>query len=417
MVRAEIITIGDEILYGQILDTNTQWISLELDKIGIKTIRKSSVGDQESEILSILEEAQHRADIVFITGGLGPTKDDLTKKVLAKFFDCDMAYQPQALEDVRIFFEKRGRELSDLNRDQALLPTKAQYIQNKQGTAPGMWFEEKETVWVSMAGVPFEMKAMMEEQVLPRVAQHFKTPTIVHKIVKVVGIGESYLSDMIQDWELSLPQHIKLAYLPSLGIVKLRLTGFGDSVNQLNHDIQQEIDRVMPLIKPFVFGYEQDELSQVIGQLLIQKDASIALAESCTGGYLSHLFTEIAGSSAYFKGAVISYANEVKEEALGVSTDILEKEGAVSEACIIAMANGARKKLNSTLSLATSGIAGPDGGTEDKPVGTVWIALSHSEGVITHKLQLAGTRKQIIHMTALNCLNLVRKFLLNELTQ
>ncbi len=417
MVRAEIITIGDEILYGQILDTNTQWISLELDKIGIKTIRKSSVGDQESEILNILEEAQHRADIVFITGGLGPTKDDLTKKVLANFFGCDMAYHPQALEDVRVFFEKRGRELSDLNRDQALLPTKAQYVQNKQGTAPGMWFEEKETVWVSMAGVPFEMKAMMEDLVLPRVAQHFKTPTIVHKIVKVVGIGESYLSDMIQDWELSLPKHIKLAYLPSLGIVKLRLTGFGDHVVQLNQDIQQEITRVMPLIKPYVFGYEQDELAQVIGQLLIEKGASISVAESCTGGYLSHLFTEIAGSSAYFKGAVISYANEVKINSLGVSPTLLEQEGAVSEACILAMANGVREKLHSTLSLATSGIAGPDGGTEEKPVGTVWIALSHEGGVITRKLQLAGTRKQIIHMTALNCLNLVRKFLLNELTQ
>ncbi|MHA8060669.1 competence/damage-inducible protein A [Aquirufa beregesia] len=417
MVRAEIITIGDEILYGQILDTNTQWISLELDKIGIKTIRKSSVGDQESEIVSILEEAQHRADIVFITGGLGPTKDDLTKKVLANFFDCDMAYHPQALEDVRVFFEKRGRELSDLNRDQALLPTKAQYVQNKQGTAPGMWFEEKGTVWVSMAGVPFEMKAIMEDLVLPRVAKHFKTPTIVHKIVKVVGIGESYLSDMIQDWELSLPSYIKLAYLPSLGIVKLRLTGFGDSVSQLNQDIQQEINRVMPLIKPYVFGYEQDELSQVIGQLLIEKGASISVAESCTGGYLSHLFTEIAGSSDYFKGGVISYANEVKIATLGVSPTLLEQEGAVSEACIVAMSNGVREKLNSTLSLATSGIAGPDGGTEEKPVGTVWIALSHSQGVITRKLQLAGTRKQIIHMTALSCLNLVRKFLLNELTQ
>ncbi|RXK52346.1 competence/damage-inducible protein A [Aquirufa rosea] len=417
MVRAEIITIGDEILYGQILDTNTQWISLELDKIGIKTIRKSSVGDQDTEILAILEEAQHRADIVFITGGLGPTKDDLTKNVLAKFFDSDMDYHPQALEDVRVFFEKRGRELSDLNRDQALLPVKAQYIQNKQGTAPGMWFEEKGTIWVSMAGVPFEMKAMMEELVLPRVAQHFKTPTIVHKIVKVVGIGESYLSDMIQDWELSLPSHIKLAYLPSLGIVKLRLTGFGSEAKQIQQDIQREIDRVMPLIKGYVFGYEQDELSEVVGKLLIAQSANLAVAESCTGGYLSHLFTEIPGSSAYIVGGVISYANEVKMESLGVSSQILEQDGAVSEACIVAMAQGVREKLKSSVSLATSGIAGPDGGSEDKPVGTVWIALAHSGGVITRKLQLAGTRKQIIHMTALNCLNLLRKFLLNELTQ
>lgn len=415
MVRAEIITIGDEILYGQILDTNTQWISLELDKLGIKTIRKSSVGDQASEITQILQEASSRADIVFITGGLGPTKDDLTKKVLADFFDCGLALHTEALQDVTEFFAKRGRELSDINRDQALLPTKAQFVPNKQGTAPCMWFEEKGLIWVSMPGVPFEMKAIMETEVLPRVMKHFKTPVIFHKVIKTVGIGESYLSDLIQDWELSLPAHIKLAYLPSLGIVKLRLTAFGDDLNSLSTDVEAELARVMPLISSYVFGYEKEELAEVVGELLRKSKASLGVAESCTGGHLAHQFTQISGSSDYFAGGFVSYANQVKMEQLGVSASILSEFGAVSEPCIRAMAEGARKVLGTTYSLATSGIAGPTGGTEEKPVGTVWIALAHPEGVITRKLQLAGTRMQNIHMTSLASINLLRRFLLHDL--
>lgn len=415
MVRAEIITIGDEILYGQILDTNTQWISLELDKLGIKTIRKSSVGDQASEITQILQEASSRADIVFITGGLGPTKDDLTKKVLADFFDCGLALHTEALQDVTEFFAKRGRELSDINRDQALLPTKAQFVPNKQGTAPCMWFEEKGLIWVSMPGVPFEMKAIMETEVLPRVMKHFKTPVIFHKVIKTVGIGESYLSDLIQDWELSLPAHIKLAYLPSLGIVKLRLTAFGDDLKSLSADVETELARVMPLISSYVFGYEKEELAEVVGELLRKSKASLGVAESCTGGHLAHQFTQISGSSDYFTGGIVSYANQVKMEQLGVSASILSEFGAVSEPCIRAMAEGAHKVLGTTYSLATSGIAGPTGGTEEKPVGTVWIALAHPEGVITRKLQLAGTRMQNIHMTSLASINLLRRFLLHDL--
>jgi nicotinamide-nucleotide amidase len=415
MVRAEIITIGDEILYGQILDTNTQWISLELDKLGIKTIRKSSVGDQASEITQILQEASSRADIVFITGGLGPTKDDLTKKVLADFFNCGLAMHPEALQDVTEFFAKRGRELSNINRDQALLPTKAQFVPNKQGTAPCMWFEEKGVIWVSMPGVPFEMKAIMETEVLPRVIKHFKTPVIFHKVIKTVGIGESYLSDLIQEWELSLPSHIKLAYLPSLGIVKLRLTAFGDDLDSLSADVETELARVMPLISSYVFGYEKEELAEVVGHILRKTKTSLGVAESCTGGHLAHQFTQISGSSDYFTGGIVSYANQIKMEQLGVSASILSEFGAVSEPCIRAMAEGARKVLGTTYALATSGIAGPTGGTEEKPVGTVWIALAHPEGVITRKLQLAGTRMQNIHMTSLASINLLRRFLLHDL--
>ena len=417
MVRAEIITIGDEILYGQILDTNTQWISSELDKIGIKTVRKSSVGDQRDEIVQILKEAQKRADIVFITGGLGPTKDDLTKKILADFFDCPLDYHPDALQDVTDFFAKRGRELSDINRDQALLPTKCTFIPNKQGTAPAMWFNEQETIWVSMPGVPFEMKAIMETEVLPRIVTHFKLPVIVHQIRKVVGIGESYLSDLIQDWELQLPSHLKLAYLPSLGIVKLRLTGFGKDKVELNKDIEAEFEKVMPLINSFIFGREKDELADVVGQMLVQRHATLSVAESCTGGYLAHQFTQHAGSSAYFQGGIISYANDVKVNQLGVLQEILDLEGAVSESCVKAMAVGARKQLGSTYALATSGIAGPDGGTDDKPVGTIWIALAHPDGVIARKLTQGGTRIQNIHLSSLTAINLLRRYLLNDLAE
>jgi nicotinamide-nucleotide amidase len=417
MVRAEIITIGDEILYGQILDTNTQWISLELDKLGIKTVRKSSVGDQKAEIVQILTEAQQRADVVFITGGLGPTKDDLTKKILAEFFSCSLAYHPEALQDVTEFFAKRGRELSDINRDQALLPTKCTFIPNKQGTAPAMWFNEHETIWVSMPGVPFEMKAIMETEVLPRLVKHFKLPVIVHQVVKTVGIGESYLSDLIQDWELQLPEHIKLAYLPSLGIVKLRLTGFGDSAERLHAQISSEYEKVMPLIKSYVFGYEKDELADMVGKLLVSQQATLAVAESCTGGYLAHQFTQHAGCSSYFLGGVLAYANDVKINQLGVSSDILSQDGAVSDTCAIAMASGARQLTGSTFALATTGIAGPDGGTEEKPVGTIWIALAHPTGVIARKLTMGGTRIQNIHLTSLTAINLLRRFLLNELAE
>jgi len=415
MVRAEIITIGDEILYGQILDTNTQWISFELDKLGIKTIRKSSIGDSEDEITSILHEAKSRADVVFITGGLGPTKDDLTKKVLADFFQCSLEINEDALNDVTEFFLKRGRELTDINRGQSFLPTKAQFIPNKQGTAPCMWFDEFGVIWVSMPGVPYEMKAIMENEVIPKLVSHFKTPIIYHKVIKTIGIGESYLSDLIQDWELSLPTHIKLAYLPSLGIVKLRLTAFGEDIEKLKLEVENQIDALRPLINSYIFGYNKDEISEVVGQLLLNNKATISLAESCTGGHLSHQFTQVPGCSEYFMGGAISYSNEIKKNILKVSESILHIDGAVSESCVSAMAKSVREKFKTTYGIATSGIAGPDGGTNEKPVGTVWIALASEGELITRKLQLGGNRLQNIHMTSLNSLNLIRRYLLKDL--
>jgi len=280
-----------------------------------------------------------------------------------------------------------------------------------------MWFNEHDTIWVSMPGVPFEMKAIMETEVIPRISTHFKLPVIVHQLRKVVGIGESYLSDLIQEWELQLPAHLKLAYLPSLGIVKLRLTGFGEDKEVLHQEIDAAFEQVMPLIKGYVFGKEKDELAAVVGQLLVEQQATLSLAESCTGGYLAHQFTQHAGSSAYFQGGILSYANEVKSSQLGVSDSVLQQYGAVSEECVSEMALGAKKVLNTTYALATSGIAGPDGGTVEKPVGTIWIALAHPNGVITRKLTQGGTRLQNIHLSSLAAINLLRRFLLNDLAE
>jgi nicotinamide-nucleotide amidase len=306
MIKAEIITIGDEILYGQITDTNTQWISAELDKIGIKTVRKSSVGDTKEAILSILAEAQSRADIVLITGGLGPTKDDITKKTMCTYFGSSLEINQEALAEVTAFFAKRGRELTGLNLGQAEIPTNATYIRNAYGTAPAMWFEHENTVFVSMPGVPFEMKGIMKDTILPKLQAHFKTPFIYHNVIRTIGIGESFLAEMIEPWEDALPKHIGLAYLPSMGNVKLRLTGVGENEAQVAADVEAQFQLVLPTIQEFVYGFGDDEIEQVVGRLLKEKGLTVAVAESCTGGYLAHQFTKVAGSSAYFLGGVLA---------------------------------------------------------------------------------------------------------------
>lgn len=409
MIRAEIITIGDEILYGQITDTNTQWISAELDKIGIRTVRKSSVGDTEEAILQIFNEASQRADLVIVTGGLGPTKDDITKKTFCKYFGSSLEIHPQALIDLTAFFKKRGREVTGLNKGQAELPTNATYIENTMGTAPGMWFEHEGVVYISMPGVPYEMKGLMTLSLLPKIQEHFKTPVIFHKVIRTVGIGESLLAEMIDEWEDALPSHIKLAYLPSMGSVKLRLTGFGDNIDTLEQEVETEFQKVLPIIQEFVYGFGNDELEEVVGRLLKEKGLTVSVAESCTGGYLGHQFTKVAGSSAYFMGGILSYSNEVKINQLGVKAETLAKFGAVSEETVIEMSENIRKLCNTSFGLATSGIAGPDGGTPDKPVGTIWIAIASEHQTITKKLQLGGFREQNIHLTAINILNLLRK--------
>jgi nicotinamide-nucleotide amidase len=413
-VKAEIIAIGDELLYGQINDTNSLWISQELTKIGVRVIHRTTIGDEKNALLQAFAAAQHRADIVLITGGLGPTQDDLTKPLLAEYFGCDLELVPDALEAVKSFFEKRGRELTQLNILQAHLPTKCTYVPNLLGTAPGMWFEENGTLWMSMPGVPHEMKNLMSSFVIPQLKSRFELPVIYHKVIKTVGIGESWLADRIKDWEDGLPPHIKLAYLPSLGQVRLRLTAFGDEESKLALEVDEQIKLAIPLIEKYTYGFDEMTLEEAVGQLLLSQNKTVALAESCTGGYITHLITTVPGSSSYFNGSMVPYHNHFKENLLGVSGKTLEDFGAVSEGTVREMAENARVKFQSDYGLSSSGIAGPDGGTPEKPVGTVWIACSSASGTVSKKLQLAGDRMINIQLTAIAVLNLLRQELGNQ---
>ncbi|MBT1690539.1 competence/damage-inducible protein A [Dawidia soli] len=410
-VLAELLTIGDEILYGQIVDTNAQWMATALAQAGIKVIRKTTVGDQESEILAAFAEAEKRADIVLITGGLGPTNDDLTKPCLAKYFGCELAIHPEALAEVTEFFKSRGRELTGVNIQQAALPVCCDKITNAVGTAPGMWFSRQGKVFVSMPGVPHEMKRMMTDLVIPKLKATFPTPVIHHHVIRTVGIGESFLAEKIADWESSLPPHIKLAYLPSLGEVKLRLTGIGSSRESLQAETDQLVEVLKTRVGQFIYGYGESPLEVVLGQRLQTLNLTLAVAESCTGGYLSHLITSVPGSSAYFLGSIIPYAYEIKMRQLGVRPETLERYGAVSEETIREMANLVRAKFNTDIGVATSGIAGPGGATPEKPVGTVWVAYSDKHQTVTRKLQLSKERDLNIRLASLASLNLIRQSL------
>ena len=412
IVRAEIITIGDEILFGQITDTNTQWIGAELTGIGIRPVRKTSVGDNKQDILDAFTEASKRVDIVIVTGGLGPTKDDITKHTFCEYFGSELKMNEDALKLVTDFFAKRGRAMTELNIQQAALPDNATYIPNLWGTAPGMWFEKENVVYVSLPGVPYEMKSLMEFEILPRLKAKFVSNIIKHKSVRTVGIGESFLAEKIENWEDALPEHIKLAYLPHFGQVKLRLTGTGTDEKLLDAQLQAQVDQLLPMIQENVFGYDTDELESVIGTLLIKNKATVGTAESCTGGFVAHRITSVSGSSQYFEGSVVSYGNTVKKNVLGVSEATLEAHGAVSEQTAIEMAEGARKLLHTTYAIATTGIAGPDGGTAEKPVGTVWIACATPTGTVTQLLKLSNIRNINIELTSTYALNLLRKTIL-----
>jgi nicotinamide-nucleotide amidase len=411
IIGVAILTIGDEILYGQTLDTNSQWMSAELDSFGFSVVHRATVSDREADILRGLDDASSWADIVLITGGLGPTADDLTKPCLAKYFDVPLKSNPAALEELRILFQQIDKELSESNIAQTNLPANADFISNSLGTAPGMWIEDKGKIYVSMPGVPFEMKSMISNHVIPRLQNIYDLPVVTHKIIKTIGIGESWLAEKIAPWEQNLPEHIKLAYLPSLGQVKLRLTSSGKEKSVLESAINEQVKSLIPYAEKYIYGYDGAVIEQVIGDLLNEKSLTLGTAESCTGGYLAHLITSIAGSSSYFKGSIIAYANEVKESELGVSSNTLEEYGAVSEETIIEMAKGVQKQLGVDIGIATSGIAGPDGGTKDKPVGTIWIAIAVGEEVKTRQLKLFKDRLLNIKMTAVSSLAMLWRIL------
>ena len=411
-ILVEILAIGDELLYGQTMDTNSHWLRIELDKAGFKIDRRTTIGDNEEQILSALADAESRASIILITGGLGPTPDDLTKPCLVKYFNCETAIHEEALLEVTEFFKSRGRELTEINRQQAAIPICSEKITNTLGTAPGMWFEKKVNndvkVFVSMPGVPHEMKKMAFDTIIPKLKSTYQTPVVYHRMIRTIGLGESFLAEKISDWEKNLPEQIRLAYLPGLGEVKLRLTGSGDSMEELKAHVDKGVADLQAIIGKNIYGFGEEPIEAVIGKMLKERNLKLSVAESCTGGYLSHLITSVVGSSDYYLGTIIPYDYEIKMRQLGVRPETLEKHGAVSEPTIIEMANSVRAKLNADVGVATSGIAGPGGATPDKPVGTVWIAYSDKHKTVTKKLQLSKDRLVNIKATAMAVLNLIR---------
>jgi nicotinamide-nucleotide amidase len=410
-ISAEIMTIGDELLYGQVIDTNSAWLGQELGKIGIRVKQITSISDNPDAITEALTQAISRANVVLITGGLGPTKDDLTKHTLARYFNSELQLHQPSLDDVEGIFKRFNRPMLEVNRQQAFLPATCTPIRNVLGTAPGMLFNEQNTVIVSMPGVPFEMKRMVTDTVLPYLQQHFELPQIIHKVVQTIGIGESFLAETIADWEDHLPTNLKLAYLPYLAGVRLRLTGLSDGTQNLDSQMQAQIDKLTTLIPDHIFAYGEVTLEEAIGQLLKERNLTIATAESCTGGLVAHKLTSVPGSSAYFLGSVVAYSNEVKKAQLGVPDETLENHGAVSEETVKAMAQGVRQLLKTDIGISTSGIAGPDGGTPEKPVGTIWIAYADAHQTVARKISYNKTRLLNIEYTALQVLDLVRQSL------
>lgn len=414
MIKAEVIAIGDELLIGQVINTNAAWIGEQLSLNGIEPSRQSVISDQAEDIMSTLKQAEERADIVLITGGLGPTKDDITKSCMCDFFNSKLVLNEAALENVSQIFSQRGYELTELNRQQAYIPENATYLANPHGTAPGMWFERNNTIFVSMPGVPYEMKHLMTEEVIPRIKARFKLPYIIHKVVMTQGIGESFLSEIIEEWETQLPSFIKLAYLPQAGMVRLRLSARGNDRDVLLNELQTKIDALKELIPDYIYAYDEEKLESALGRLCQQHQLKIATAESCTGGYIGHLITSIAGSSAYYNGGIVSYSNEAKADLLDVPTETIKEKGAVSEEVARAMAEGCRKKLDTDIGIATTGIAGPGGGSEDKPVGTVWIGIADKEKSYAVKYNFGNERERNIRRTALTALDMCRKYILKK---
>jgi len=412
---AEIITIGDEILIGQIVDTNSAWMAKQLNLIGVSVKQITSVSDDEQHILSALADAEKRADIILITGGLGPTKDDITKKTLAKYFNMGFRSDAGALEMVRQIFEKYNRPLLDVNIQQADVPDGCEVIVNKNGTAPCMWFEQNDKIIVSMPGVPHEMMYLMDDEILPRIKRRFKLPSIIHKTILTVNIGESFLAKEIEEIEDSLPRHIKLAYLPKLGQVRLRLSASGEEETLLKSEVETYAQQIIAKVKKFVAVDEDIPLEKAILNIMEDNQLTLSTAESCTGGYIAHLITQHPGCSSVYFGGAITYACELKESILGVKKDTLAAFGAVSEQTVTEMAEGAVKHFKTDYAIAVSGVAGPDGGTELKPVGMVWIAVSSKNKTVAKVFNFSNKRIQNIQRAATSALTMLLNILNEDL--
>lgn len=410
---AEIITIGDEILIGQIVDTNSAWMAAQLNLIGIRVKQVTSVSDDADHITEALEQAEKRADIILMTGGLGPTKDDITKITLARYFNMELRRDQATLDHVTAIFRRFNRPMIEMNRKQADVPDGCTVIQNKNGTAPCMWFESQGRVIVAMPGVPFEMMYLMEEEILPRLQQAFKMPAILHKTILTAGIGESFLAVELEEVEESLPAHIKLAYLPKLGQIRLRLSGSSDDQTLLRKEIEHYAQLIISKARKYVVIDQDIALEKALLSIMEEKKLTLSTAESCTGGHIAQMITQHPGCSAVFAGGAVTYSNALKMSVLGVKPATLDAYGAVSEETVKEMALGAIHYFKTDYAVAVSGIAGPDGGTEQKPVGTVWIAVAGKRGVTARLFNFSGRRVQNIERAAVAALTMV----LNELKQ
>ena len=412
-MKAELISIGDEILIGQVIDTNSVWIAQRLIEIGVEVCQIKSISDKPEHIIRSLNET--KADIVIFTGGLGPTNDDLTKNTLAEYFNTELAFREDVYEHVKTLLVGRGVIVNNLNKEQALLPKDALILKNVSGTAAGMWFDNNGKQVISLPGVPFEMKGIMKDEVLPRLAKRFSLPSIVYKTVMTQGLPESMLAMKINEWEETLPKSIKLAYLPRPGIVRLRLTAFGDNKQKLEKEINLQIDDLLEIIPNHIFGYNDVSLEETVSEILKDQRKTISTAESCTAGTISSLLASIPGSSNYYCGSVISYSNKIKNKELGIPISLINNVGAVSQEVAELMARNVRKKYNTDFAIAVSGIAGPEGGTKEKPVGTTWISISSDSRVISRLFTFGEHRGRNVTRASLSALNLLRLVLLNKI--
>jgi len=415
-ITASIITIGDELLIGQVTDTNSAWIAQQINNIGVWVHHRTAVGDDAAAIKNALDEEGKRSDIILITGGLGPTADDITKPVLCEYFGGKLVMHEPTLEHVTYLFRfvfKRPMPLLDRNRKQAEVPDTCTVLKNERGTAPGMMFEKDGKIFISMPGVPYEMQGIVEDHVLSIIKSRFQMPYIGHKTLLTAGLGESMLAEQITDLEEALPGYIKLAYLPNYGMVRLRLTGIGEK-NVIEKDLDAHFNAIKERLKEYVIAEEDKTLQEITGGLLKKTHATVSTAESCTGGYIAHLLTSVSGSAAYFMGTVVSYDNAIKQKVLGVQESTLVSVGAVSEETVKEMLTGVLQLMGTDYAIAVSGIMGPEGGTPDKPVGTVWVAVGNSKSMETKKFQFRTDRKKNIELTAINALNLLRAFIVKN---
>lgn len=407
---AELITIGDELLIGQVVDTNSAWMGRELNNIGIEVLRIVSVRDREEEILEAIDNAMKRVNIVLVTGGLGPTKDDITKQTLCKYFNTELIFSEEVFENVKRVLAGKI-PMNKLNKGQAMVPKNCTVINNPVGSASVSWFERDGKVLVSMPGVPQEMTTVMAESVLPKLHERFQTDVIMHQTFLVQHYPESVLAEKLEAWEVALPDCIKLAYLPKLGIIRMRLTGRGHDRKEVETLLNREKAKLETILGEDIFSEEDTPLEVIIGELLKKRKLTVSTAESCTGGSIAERLTSIAGSSEYFKGSIVAYSNEVKKELLHVSSETLEKYGAVSEETVVEMVKGAMKALKTDCAVATSGIAGPGGGTPEKPVGTVWIAAGYKNEIRTYKQETNRGRAMNIERAGNNALLMLRDLL------